>query len=155
MAQGAQLAAQQVLDVVPVMMSTIRAYLPERRTSDINLLQFRTMAYLNRNRGASLSDLAAHIGLTPPAMSKLIDGLVDRDLVSRKAHSGDRRRICLSLTTQGRDKLNAAYKHTQEFLADDLSSLAEGDLETIFQAMQILRKLFLPDRVEESIRAEK
>ena len=114
--QTVQETARQVLDVVPLVMRTIRAKLRERRAADINVPQFRAMAYINRNDGASLSDLAAHIGLTLPSMSKLIDGLVNRKLVSREADSCDRRRVCLSLTSQGRDEMNAAYKYSQKFL---------------------------------------
>ena len=151
MTQMVQETARQVLDVVPLVMRTIRTKLRERRAADINVPQFRAMAYINRNDGASLSDLAAHIGLTLPSMSKLIDGLVNRKLVSREADSRDRRRVCLSLTSQGRDEMNAAYKYSQKFFVDKMSGLAEEDLKTISRAMQILRGLFLLEREEEPV----
>ena len=135
--------AQQIVDVVPLVMRTIRNRLRERRVADINVPQFRVLLYLNRNHGTSLSDLADHIGLTPPSMSKLIDGLVVRKLVSRGAYRGDRRRVSLSLTSQGRDKLNAAYACTQKFLIGKMSCLSEEDLKTIFRAMQVLQGLFV------------
>jgi DNA-binding MarR family transcriptional regulator len=135
--------AQQIVDVVPPVMRVIRARLHERRAADINVPQFRALLYLNRNHGASLSDLTDHIGLTPSSMSKLIDGLVVRKLVSRGACSGDRRRISLSLTSQGRDELNAAYACTQKFLIDKMSCLPEEDLKSIFRAMQVLQSLFV------------
>ncbi len=146
MAHSAQLAAQQMLEVGPMVMRTIRSQLREHRAADISVPQFRAMGYINRNEGASLSDLADHIGLTLPSMSKLIDGLVSRKLVSRVAHSQDRRRICLSLTPQGREELNAAYKHTQRYLSDRLAGLEEDDLKAISQAMQVLRGVFLHER---------
>lgn len=151
MAQVVQDTAQQVLDVIPLVMRTIRTKLRERRAADINVPQFRAMVYINRNNGASLSDLAAHIGLTLPSMSKLIDGLVNRKLVSRDADRRDRRRVCLSLTSQGQDELNAAYKHSQKFFVDRMSGLAEEDLKTISRAMQILRGVFLLEREEEPV----
>jgi DNA-binding MarR family transcriptional regulator len=151
MTQIPQSAANQVLEVVPLVMRTIRAKLRERRAADISVPQFRAMVYINRHDGASLSDLAIHIGLTLPSMSKLIDGLVNRGLVNRDAHSKDRRKVRLSLTPQGRDEMNAAYNHTQKFLTDQMSRLADEDLEAISRAMQALRGLFLLDREEESI----
>ena len=72
------------MDVVPLIMHTIRNRLRERQAADINVPQFRALLYLNRNHDVSLSDLADHIGLTPPSMSKLIEGLV-----SRGAYRGD------------------------------------------------------------------
>jgi len=89
-------------------------------------------------------------------MSKLIDGLVDRSLVSRGTYGGDRRKISLCLTPQGKDELNAAYVCTQKFLMDKLSCLSEQDLKTTFRAMQILHGLFALDQEEPpSSQAEK
>ena len=149
MTELTQDTAQQLLDVVPLVMRTIRSKLRELRSAEISVPQFRALVYINRHDGASLSDLTVHIGLTLPSMSKLIDGLVNRKLVNRIAHSTDRRRVCLSLTAQGQDELNTAYKHTQRFLASKLSALAEEDLATISQAMKALKDLFLLEHEDE------
>jgi DNA-binding MarR family transcriptional regulator len=146
MTKNMQDAAQQVMDVVPVVMRTMRAKLRERRAADISVPQFRTMGYINRNDGASLSDLSAHIGLTLPSMSKLVDGLVSRGLISRTGDSQDRRKVCLSLTPQGRDELKAAYGHTQKYIAEKMSRLGEEDIQAISRAMQLLRQLFTLER---------
>lgn len=140
---------QQLLEVVPLVMRTIRSKLRELRAAEISVPQFRALIYINRHDGASLSDLTVHIGLTLPSMSKLIDGLVNRKLVSRHVHSTDRRRVRLSLTAQGRDELNAAYKHTQKFLASKMSTLALEDLVAISRAMKSLKELFLLEHEEE------
>lgn len=142
MTQIVQGAAQQVLDAVPLVMRTIRGQLRSHRSADISVPQFRAMGYLDRNDGASLSDLAGHIGLTLPSMSKLIDGLVSRKLVTRTSHNMDRRRICLSLTPLGREELREAHRFTEKYLADQISGLDEADLQTITRAMQLLKSLF-------------
>ncbi len=138
----AQDAAQQALEAVPVVMRSIRAQLRSHRGADISVPQFRAMGYIDRNDGASLSDLANHIGLTLPSMSKLVDGLVSRKLVRRASHNRDRRRICLSLTPSGREELKAAYRFTERYLADHMAGLAEDDLRSITHAMQVLKALF-------------
>ena len=145
MAQIVQNTAQQVLEAVPLVMRNIRAQLRRHRTADISVPQFRAMGYIDRNNGASLSELASHIGLTLPSMSKLIDGLVSRKLVNRAGDSRDRRRICLSLTPLGREHLKAAHKSTEKFLADRMSALADEDLRSISHAMGILKGLFMQD----------
>jgi DNA-binding MarR family transcriptional regulator len=142
MTQLAQEAAEQALEAVPVVMRTIRAQLRSHRSTDISVPQFRAMGYINRNDGASLSDLANHIGLTLPSMSKLVDGLVGRKLVRRVSHSRDRRRICLSLTPSGREELKAAYRFTEHYFADKMAHLDDNDLRGITQAMQLLKGLF-------------
>jgi len=150
----AQDAARQVLDGVPLVMRTIRTQFRTHHRADISVPQFRAMTYMDRNEGASLSDLAGHIGLTLPSMSKLVDGLVSRKLVTRAAHSGDRRRICLSLTPLGRAELRAAHRSTEKFLADSLSGLAQEDLRSISHAMGILMGLFQEQRMPVSLPTE-
>ncbi len=142
MTQSVQGTAQQVLEAVPMVMRTIRGQLRSHRRADISVPQFRAMAYIDRNAGASLSDLASHIGLTLPSMSKLVDGLVSRKLVTRTADNADRRRICLSLTPLGREELKAAHRSTEKYLADRMSGLGEADLRTIADAMHLLKGLF-------------
>ena len=81
--------AQQIMDVAPLRMHTIPNRFHERQPADINISQLRALLDLNRNHGVSLSDLADHIGLTPPSTSKLIEGLGACKLVSRGAYRGD------------------------------------------------------------------
>ncbi len=146
MAKIVEDTAQQVLDVVPIIMRVIRSKFRSQRSRDLSVAQFRTLAYIKNNNGASLSDLAANIGLTLPSMSKLIDGLVSRGFVDRSSHSEDRRKICLQLTTAGRSELDAAYGHTQAFLVDKMAGLAKDDLNTVNRSMQILKDLFITEQ---------
>jgi len=66
--------ARQVLETVPLVMRTVRAEMRRRRTADLSVPQFRTLNFLNRQAGASLSQVAEHIGLTLPSMSLLVEG---------------------------------------------------------------------------------
>jgi DNA-binding MarR family transcriptional regulator len=136
-------AARQVLDTIPLVMRTIRAEFRSQRSNDLSVPQFRALAYINSNDGSSLSSLANHIGLTLPSMSKLVDGLVSRNLVAREEYLEDRRRICLRITPQGKSELEAVHDHTEAFLADKISGLTQEDLAKITQSLQILKNLFV------------
>jgi DNA-binding MarR family transcriptional regulator len=136
--------AQEILDVVPVVMRTIRAELRRHRTADLSVPQFRTLAFIDRCADASLSDVAEHIGLTLPSMSKIVDGLVARKLVTRQTHATDRRRMMLALTPRGQTALQASREATRACLAEDLTGLTERQRETIAQALEILRPVFTP-----------
>ncbi len=150
MSKAVENTAQQVLEIVPTLMRTIRAEFRSQRSRDLSVAQFRTLAYIKNNDGASLSSLATHIGLTLPSMSKLIDGLVSRGLVTRNADQADRRKICLCLTNTGKNELESAYEHTQTFLANEIASLPKEDVDTVGRAMQILKNLFIAEQVENS-----
>jgi DNA-binding MarR family transcriptional regulator len=134
--------ARAMLDVVPLVMRTVRVEMRKHRAADVSVPQFRTLAFLNRQPGASLSAVAEHIGLSLPAMSTLVDGLVERKLVARNPAASDRRRITLTLTDQGQATLAAANAATEAHLAERLAGLSAGDRQLVAQALQVLRPLF-------------
>ena len=142
--------AREVLETVPLVMRTVRAEMRRHRAADLSVPQFRTLTFLNRQAGASLSQVAEHIGLTLPSISLLVDGLVERKLILRNTHAVDRRRVTLTLTARGRSVLEAAYDATQTALAEKLSTLSTQDRSIVAQAMLTLRPLFEPDLLSEA-----
>lgn len=139
-------AACELLEVVPEIMRVIRAEMREHRGADLSVPQFRALAYLKNKPGASLSEAAEYIGLTLPSMSKLVDGLVMRKLVTRKTPEGDRRRVTLELTGRGRATLQSAYSSAQSHLAKRLAALSDRDRAAIVELFRALRPLFLQER---------
>jgi DNA-binding MarR family transcriptional regulator len=137
--------AREVLETVPLVMRTVRAEMRRHRTADLSVPQFRTLNFLNRQAGASLSQVAEHIGLTLPSVSLLVDGLVERKLILRNTSAADRRRITLTLTARGQSVLEAAHGATQAALAEKLAALSAKDRMIVAQAMQALRPLFEPN----------
>jgi DNA-binding MarR family transcriptional regulator len=134
--------AREVLDVVPAVMRFIRSEMRRHRAADLSLPQFRALTFLSHQAGASLSQVAEHLGLTPPSTSNLIDGLVERQLLSRQSSPADRRRIALTLTTAGQAILETARHETQTRLAEVLDTLSARDTEAVVRAMQALRPVF-------------
>jgi DNA-binding MarR family transcriptional regulator len=142
MTASSEECAREILEVVPMIMWAIRNQMRSHRTADLTVVQFRTLAFLGRNKGASLSDLAEHIGIARPSASKLVDGLVSRLLVSRKGSPVDRRRIRLTLTPKGLSSLQTARAAAQADLAARMAALRSGEQATVGQAMRTLRSLF-------------
>ena len=134
--------AREVLDVVPLAARVIRKQLREHGTQFLSVPQFRTLLFISRNKGASLSEVADHIGLTLPSMSTLIDGLVTRNFVIRRTHQDDRRRMDLTLTERGETTLQSARKATEEYLKGRLSRLSEAERGTVVRGMRITRRVF-------------
>lgn len=137
--------AREVLEVVPSVMRVIRAHMRSHSAPELSVPQFRTLAFLNRNPGSSLSDVAEHIGLTLPTMSKLIDSLVAHQLVTREISPADRRCVTLGLTPFGQTTFQSARQATQIQLAQLLAGLSDSERATVAQAMKILRPVFAPE----------
>ena len=134
--------AREVLETVPVVMRFIRDQVRQRRTAGLSLPQFRTLIFLNRVKDSSLSAVAEHMGLSLPAMSRLIDGLVADGLVRRQTVSTNRRQIALTLTARGQATLGKVRYEIRLRLADSLKDLPAAEQKTVQRAMQVLHKVF-------------
>lgn len=143
-ANTATACAGEVLDTVPLIMQYIRVEMRRGRGPGVSVPQFRVLTFLRRTGGASLSAAADRVGLSLPAMSRLVDGLTDRGLVHREASPEDRRRVVLRLTGRGKDLVRVARRNAQARLAEALEALPPAHREHVTLSMQILRPLFIP-----------
>jgi DNA-binding MarR family transcriptional regulator len=135
-------SARSLLEVVPIVMRDIRSEMRSRRSLDLTVPQFRTLAFVNRNKGASLSEVANHMGLTPPSACRLVDGLNTRGMMTRQDNPADRRRIKLAVTPHGSEILRICTEGTLAHLASKLDSIDGAEREVIVKAMAILRSVF-------------
>ncbi len=137
--------ARELIEVVPIVMKEMRSQMRSRRTPDLTIPQFRTLAFIDRNKGASLSAAANHLGLTPPSTSRLVDCLIARGLVIREDHPDDRRRIRLNVTHLGSKILETSRRGTLDYLAEKLSRTNVDDRKNILKAMEAMRSVFIID----------
>ncbi len=135
--------ARDVFDSIPSVMQVIRGHM-RRHRSGLTVPQFRTLYFISVTEGGSLSDVADFIGLSLPAMSRMIDGLVDKRLVLRRTCDEDRRHVRLALTKAGAAALNEARDMAQEQIAAALGKLSTDERASVSQAMKTLGRLFGP-----------
>ncbi len=138
----ARVCAAKIMEVIPNMMRTVFVETRKRRLPDLTEPQFRALMIIHRHQGASLSLVAEHLKTTLSSTSKLIDGLVDRLLLSRLQAREDRRRITLQVTDEGQRVLGAVHQETVKYLAERLGGLTPLNYETIFEAFVLLGAVF-------------
>jgi len=146
--------AREILETVPLVMRFIRDQVRRNRAGGLSLPQFRALQFLRRTRNASLSAAAEHLGLSLPAMSRLVNGLVAGRLVARQTVSTNRRQIALTLTTRGRVIVEKARGEIRFHLADSLKTLPAGKQEAVQRAMRILHRVFSPETAPGARRPE-
>ncbi|MEP6668824.1 MAG: MarR family transcriptional regulator [Chthoniobacter sp.] len=134
--------AAELLEVVPLMMRVIRTKVRAHSSPELSVPQFRALAFLGRNEGAMLGDVAGFLVLTLSATSKLIDGLVTADLVARDSDPLDRRKIVLTLTASGQRKFAAVRQATADFLTERVAEVSVAERACITDAMRTLRGIF-------------
>jgi MarR family transcriptional regulator for hemolysin len=143
--------AGQVLDTIPVLMRLIREQMRQHRRSELSVPQFRSLIFVHHTPEATLSDLAEHLGLSLPAASRLVAGLVTRSLMLRQQRKDNRRCVRLSLTARGRAAFQAAFKQTRLAFAERLTSLSNPQLRLVSQAMQLLNQVFESSGAAEAV----
>jgi len=128
--------------VVPSVMRFIRTEMRSHRALGLSVPQFRSLVFIERTAGTSLKGVAAQLGLTPPSVSKLMDGLCSRGLVKRRESPGDRRRVTIEITAEGAQALARARSAALKSLSCLLGSLTETELSTVARAMSDMRRIF-------------
>ena len=139
--------ARELLEVVVLAMQAVRVEM-RRRTSGLSVPQFRSLVFIGSNPGCGLCSLAEHVGLTCPAMSRLVDGLAARSLVDRRGCLKDRRRVILTLTDAGLELMSRVKNEAAAGLAERLKDAPPGDLAGAVAALSRLRPYFCPSAAD-------
>lgn len=134
--------AETLLDVVPLVMRSIRSEMRAHRNAELSVPQFRVLNYLHYQGPASLSGIAEHVGQTSPSMSAKIDALVGRGLVNREPDDVDRRKVVIELTPRGEEAWEAAWEATRKAMADRLKSIESLRRRQLAGGLQTLRSFF-------------
>jgi DNA-binding MarR family transcriptional regulator len=91
--------------------------------------------------GVSGSELARRTGVSGPAVSQLLAGLVDAGLLERREFAGDRRRQTLALSAAGRAALGSAQSALRERLENLLSELPHPEADALARALPAVEAL--------------
>ena len=130
-------AAAAFLDAIPRLMCDLRNELAASGSS-LTVAQFRCLKMVHRGADVSLGDLADANGVSAPAMSKMVDGLVENGLLERRPAADDRRRLHLTVTAAGKRRLEAVGDRLKAKLADSLSSLSAAELAALERGLATL-----------------
>lgn len=89
----------------------------------------------------SLAELAAAEQVKAPTMSRIVDALVERNLVTREAKPGDRRSVRICATDQGAQLLSAGREQRVGALVVRLGRLAESERRALARGVEILERI--------------
>jgi DNA-binding MarR family transcriptional regulator len=89
----------------------------------------------------SLAGLAAAEQVKPPTMSRIVDALVERGLVTRIAKPGDRRSVEIAATREGIQLLDAGRERRVGALVSRLRKLADSERRALARGVEILERV--------------
>lgn len=136
--------ATKLMETIPLVMRTIRSDMRAQSSTTLSVSQFRTLAFLDRAPGASLSAVADHLGVTSATASATTERLVQRNFVDRRHDPQERRRVVLQLTEAGKQHLQEARSQTRTHIATLLESLTDDQVSLIQDGLILLKQVFEP-----------
>ena len=105
-------------------------------------LDTQLLAFLTKNPGLGLSELAEREGVSKPAMSAHLKRLEEAGWIVRddEAHD-DRRRVGLFVTDAGARALDEVRRERNDLLMQRLARLSAAERDALASAIDALRKL--------------
>jgi DNA-binding MarR family transcriptional regulator len=130
-------------ETFPSLWHSIRARIREVATEefDITVEQFHILRRIHKGRD-SVSKLAEAKHISRPAISRAVDVMVNKGLVTRSQNPDDRRHVHLALTEEGNTLLEAIFSKNRAWMAGKLSLLEETELKIILVALLALSRAF-------------
>ena len=101
---------------------------------DLSLAQYRLLGNL-ADGPSQASTLAERLIVSRPSVTALVDGLLERGLVTRKGAEGDRRRVMHGLTPAGQKILKAADAAIEQRLESLAEELSDTDRARAFKGL--------------------
>jgi DNA-binding MarR family transcriptional regulator len=108
--------------------------------------QIALLAAIHEEPGLGVRQLASRERMSAPAMSGYVDRLEAARLVVRGPVEGDRRRVGLHLTDEGRRLLRSTRKLRTAWLAERMRRLSDAELRALESALEPLAILARDER---------
>lgn len=116
-----------------------RAFNARTKSSGITALQWRLITYLKRHEGIRQGPLADLIEVEPITLSRMVDRLVEAELIERRADPADRRAWQLFLTARARQLLDGMRPIAEALTADASEGLTAAEQATLVELVERMR----------------
>jgi DNA-binding MarR family transcriptional regulator len=116
-----------------------RSFNARTRDSGITALQWRLISYLKRHEGIRQGPLAELIEVEPITLSRMVDRLVEAELVERRADPADRRAWRLYLTPRAGEVLGGMRTLADTLTAEATEGLSPAEVDQLTDLVERVR----------------
>ena len=129
----------------PVLLKLARELRREIHSLGVTGGQVSLLVQIKYSPGIGVRELAARERISVPGMSKFVARLEEAGLIQRAPVGGDKRRVGLTLTTDGHRVLRSVRSKRTAWLAARLRTLDDDQLAAIDAAIEPLTELLSED----------
>lgn len=112
----------------------------EDRATGISPPRLSALSVLVFGGPMSLAELASAEEVTAPTMSRIVEGLVKDGLATREADTGNRRKVRIAATDEGRRRLEEGRERRVRALAERLRRLADSERRALARGVEVLER---------------
>jgi len=111
----------------------MKSFAAEPIWGDVSMKEYDVLYALSKSAGpVRISDMHRRVLLSQPALSRMVDRLVERGLVERCPDDDDRRVVRLTLTEAGRAcQRHVGRAHARDVTAAMTARVSDADLEEL------------------------
>jgi DNA-binding MarR family transcriptional regulator len=133
-----------VTDFVQAIGRFVRRVRAQGGLQDLSWTQTSVLKRLATEGPASIADLARAESMKPQSMAAAVGALEELGLVQRTPHPTDGRQLKIELSAKGAALRKSSRDARHAWIAQILAQLPEDDVETLFAAGEIMRRLLNP-----------
>ncbi len=127
--------------ILQQMSHALGQYAPEAWLElNLTIGQLKSLFFISSQGSTNFRTLAKALGVTPPDVTRIVDRLVEQELVSRQEHPEDRRMQLLQVTKKGNSLLARLRQNKTTRLQRILTNLSTEELVTVAQGLRALVK---------------
>ena len=108
---------------------------------NLNHSHFQILAVLKKEGQQPISEVAKKLFISTPNMTKLLNKLIDEDMIERIPGEKDRRVININLTEKGNIYLENKFLEFESSLKDKFSPLSQDKLEKLNDSLITLKEV--------------
>lgn len=124
----------------------IRSFKIQERIKDrfngITITQWLTIIAFNQEPRLFMYQLSQAVGLSGSTMTRIVDRLVNKEIVKRYSSEEDRRQVCVELTPKGKDLLKRINELQTQFFRDGIEEIPSQKLDDVLEVVKILYDVF-------------
>ena len=128
------MAMDHLVDDILALYHLIRRASHPVHRGEITPEQYWLLRLLRRRGALSVGELAEALGVTGSSVTTACKRLEKAGLVTRERQSDDERMVCVMLTTEGHEQVEAWHQRRREMVVQWLAAL-EGDEQEMLQRL--------------------
>lgn len=140
-----ELIMQNFISIMPLFQKKLIRSNCNFHNDDFNLnhSHFQIMVILKEEGKLPISDVAKKLLISTPNMTKLLNKLIDLEMINRIHDTNDRRIVNIELTQRGKDYLNEKFENVKNSMKATFSALPDKEINKLNSSLENLKEVLI------------